>query len=77
MASFKEVGSKILHMGEKKAAEAEEVVAEVLEEKKKDEPFEDLEIVATDCIVFASNSKFHGDKTIPVTYSEEEATKWF
>jgi hypothetical protein len=62
------------------APEAGAPAAEGAEEKKKEEAEkkeEDLKIVSTDCIVFASNSKFQGDATINAQFTSDEANAWF
>ena len=73
--------------GEKKEGEkidgapetAPVVPAEGAEVKKPEEAElnENLEIVSTDCIVFASTSKFHGDATINGQFTSDEANAWF
>ena len=62
------------------AAGAEGAGASVPAEEKKPEEAElneNLEIVSTDCIVFASTSKFHGDATINGQFTSDEANAWF
>jgi hypothetical protein len=81
LASALHLGGNKKHEEEKKEDEenkespeaaAAVVPAEGAEEQKKEEtpaeaePREDLEIVSTDCIVFAADSKFPGDANINI-----------
>tara|TARA_B110000285_G_C15036229_1_gene569407 strand:+ start:202 stop:504 length:303 start_codon:yes stop_codon:yes gene_type:complete len=61
------------HHKEKNHVEQEDCKKDDTEVKE----FEDVEIATTDSFVFASNSKFHGDKTIVEEYTIEQADKWF
>jgi len=73
----------VIHIGGDKKDEAPEaapVAPEGAEEKKKEEvekKEEELKIVSTDCIVFASTSKFQGDATINAQFTSDEANAWF
>jgi hypothetical protein len=79
LAGMKSGINKFMHKKKQEEKKAPEVVAAGEDEEKKDEgeQLEDLEIVTTDAIVFASNSKFHGDRTIVGDFSPEEADEWF
>lgn len=68
------MSQKLKSQGIKGQVEEAEATENNKEEDKQE--FEDLEIVTTDCIVFNSDSKFLGDRTIVGEFSHEEATKW-